>query len=599
MNNNIGSARDSFNSEAEAVKNIIYEMINTENYEAAQQILEQYILINSSDPEIDEIRKILAPTSDKHEKVGTIADDHSILRGIKTVFVLNRLIFGRVGTCDSVFRKVKLMEDVWSYTPSILTCYHNIEENKIKLWLQTADDGGVTISANTEIINVYDHFQKAYAKGLDNKAVYEKLDKHMRYVEVEDNVYDVYDGDTLIKQEHFTGYLGSLRMVCNYSAGKKATELIYDDMGYLNCVREFNDNKNSSYKISYYKTDGLLWMESFYSREETDIEEPEKMIIYDEKGCIVKEFYDRSELAVMCLEQIMPKEKLCMIVIENGLLSKIATSISADVTNFAFCEVVHSVFQRDPYNPKSKSQSFYRHLCENYPAFDGVVMLTDDAKKDFINQYGDNQNVFVIPHFYPYDIDKVDFNSRDRKKAVIIARLDPLKQIDHAINIFSLVVKKVPDANLEIYGRGDEEEALRSYIHELGVENNVFLMGFTDDPISILKTASLFIMTSLAEGYGMTLAESICNGCPAFSYDLKYGPSEIINDGKTGFLFDRFDRDGFASKIVEYFNDSELQRVMSENCYADAVKFSSSEFLTGWYDMTTAIYDRRCRVFLP
>ena len=52
-------------------------------------------------------------------------------------------------------------------------------------------------------------------------------------------------------------------------------------------------------------------------------------------------------------------------------------------------------------------------------------------------------------------------------------------------------------------------------------------------------TASL--LTSQYEGFGMTIMESIHNGCPVVSYDVRYGPSELIIDGENGLLIDAGD----------------------------------------------------------
>jgi len=382
-------------------------------------------------------------------------------------------------------------------------------------------------------------------------------------------------------------------MVRNYKDGKKIDDHIYDDWGYLNCIHEYDLLDDSVNRAKYYTTAGKLCLEAFYDHADIENDEPEKILVYDEQGKTVKECANRSELAAMCLEQIMPKEKLNIIVIEDGLLSETATLIDKTKFNLALCEVVHAVYQKDPYNPNSEPQKYYEHMCNNHAMFDGIIMLTEEAKKDFQNQYGKSNNIYVIPHFYPYEIRKVDFDSRDHKKAVIVARLDPLKQLEHAIYIFSLVVKDVPDAKLEIYGRGEEEDMLSGLIDKLRLKNNVFLMGLTDDPVSVMNSGALFIMTSLAEGYGMALIESISNGCPVFSFDIKYGPSEIVTEGRTGFLFHRSDKEGFAKKIIAFLKDPDMQRTMSKYCYADAPRFSSGLFLDRWYDMTATLYDHR------
>jgi len=219
-------------------------------------------------------------------------------------------------------------------------------------------------------------------------------------------------------------------------------------------------------------------------------------------------------------------------------------------------------------------------------------MLTEDARKDFSENYGSEENIFVIPHPYPYPIKKSDFDKRDNLTAVALARLDPFKQLHVAVEIFAVVARALPEARLEIYGRGPEEKRISALIKRLGMENNIFLMGYTDDPLAVFGTVALTMMTSSAEGFGLTVMESICNGCPAFAFDIKYGPAEIIDDGETGFLFKRFDGETYARMIYEYLKDVELQRTMSENCYAAAHRFSNEKFLENWYQMTETIYNR-------
>jgi len=594
MNECIGSTKEQFESEAASVKSIIYEIINAGNLDVALQLLEQYALLNPTDLEINEMKMLIDPEFIARSG-DDIPDKYSTLKDIETIFVMNNIVFGRIGTRDSVFRKVKMMEDAWNYKPLIMTCFHNIDHRQARLWQQTSEEGKVSLSANIQIINVFEHFQKSYVEGLVNKAVYEKKDAGLKYVMIEENVYEVYEGNNLIRQEHYTGYLNSLRMISNYQDGIKINEFVYDDWGYLNCVKEYDSEDEDIYIIKYFTTTGNLCIEAFYNHMDLITTEPEELILYDDQGGIIKHCSNRSELAAICLSQIISQDKFSMLVVEDGLFSEVVTASDANKSNRAICEVFHSVHQTDPYNANSEPQIFYKHTCENLSSFDGIVLLTEEQKKDFCNQYGNEDNIFVIPHFYPYEITKVDFNKRDHKKAVIVARLDPLKQLDHSIFIFSLVVKEVPDARLEIYGRGQDEDVLYKYIQKLGLTNNVFLMGLTDDPISVMKTASLFMLTSLVEGYGITLIESISNGCPVFSYDIKYGPAEIVDEGKTGFLFHRFDNENFASKMIDYFNDIDMQKTMSENCYVDAPGFSSNHFPDKWYNMTTTLYNRRKR----
>jgi poly(glycerol-phosphate) alpha-glucosyltransferase len=594
MDNNIGSAREQFENEAIEIRKIIYDLIGGGNIEAAEQVLDQYIKLNPIDPEIKVMREMTG-TGDKKEKekAPQLPDGYGILKNIETIFVLAGIIFKRVGSIDSALRKIKLMEDKWGYKPLVLTCVHNIENRQARMWLSTAGDNQVTINAGTRMLNVYEYFQKSYADGLENKAVYTRADDGMRYVEKEDKVYRVYDGDTLIREEFYDGYAGSLRMVSYYENGKRVSDSIYDDWGYLNYIREY-DRKNESLLVEkYYTTGGKLCIESIYKDSYEEDENPiSKLLVYNENGSIAGEYSDSAELASLCLEQIMTDDKFYVFIVEDGLMAKAVTFIDKDKKNLAKCEIVHNIFLNDAYDLSSKPQRFYKYLCENHEKFDGIIMLTDDSRKDFQKLYGKSSDIFVIPHPYPYEISRVDFNNRDTKKAVIVSRLNRVKLIDYSVDIFALVVKEVPEARLEIYGRGEEEGNLKAQIKRLGLENNVFLMGYTDDPLNVFRTAALSMMTSWAEGFGMTLMESICNGCPAFAFDIKYGPSEIIIDGQTGFLVPRFDKKLFADKMIRYFKDENKQRQMSGNCYADVSRFSTDKFLENWFNMTKTLYEQ-------
>jgi poly(glycerol-phosphate) alpha-glucosyltransferase len=430
------------------------------------------------------------------------------------------------------------------------------------------------LDADTRVINVYEYFQKTYAEGLENKAVYKEGEDEAEETDVE---------------KFYTGYMGCLRMVRYYKNGKMDKDLVYDDWGYLNYIREYSSHSEDVYSVKYYTTAGKVCLEAFFRPTNLGIEH-EKIILYNDKSEVEAECKNSAELAALCLERIMSDDKFYILVIEDGLMSKAAAMINDNKKNAAKCIVVHNIFLNDAYKPESGAQTYYKYLCENHDKFDGIIMLTEDAREDFKKLYGRKNGMFVVPHPYPYEINPVEFRQRDNKKAVVVARLDPFKQIHLAVEVFALVVRELPDAKLEIYGRGPEEERIRGIIKKHRLENNVFLMGYTDEPLGVFNTAVLSMMTSRAEGFGLTLMESICNGCPAFAYDIKYGPAEIIKDGETGFLFPRFDAKMFASKMVAYFQDTGLQKQMSENCYAAAPGFSTDKFMENWYDLTENLY---------
>lgn len=84
---------------------------------------------------------------------------------------------------------------------------------------------------------------------------------------------------------------------------------------------------------------------------------------------------------------------------------------------------------------------------------DATVFLTQRQKEEAEAHFGPQPGYVVIPHSVPTPPPAPPV-ARDPKLVVMMARLDQQKQLDHAIDAFAQVVHEVPDARLEIYGRG-------------------------------------------------------------------------------------------------------------------------------------------------
>jgi poly(glycerol-phosphate) alpha-glucosyltransferase len=107
-------------------------------------------------------------------------------------------------------------------------------------------------------------------------------------------------------------------------------------------------------------------------------------------------------------------------------------------------------------------------------------------------------------------------------------------------------------------------------------------MGYTTDPSGVYRRASLSLLTSRYEGFGLVVAESLAHGCPVVSYDLKYGPADIIADGVDGFLVPSGDVKGLARRIVEVLSDDGLHGSLSEAALRAAARFSPDAFVARW-----------------
>ena len=87
------------------------------------------------------------------------------------------------------------------------------------------------------------------------------------------------------------------------------------------------------------------------------------------------------------------------------------------------------------------------------PAVDATVFLTHRQRAEAEAHFGPHDSYHVIPHSVP-DAAPGEPVPRDPALVVMMARLDQQKQVDHAIAAFAEVVKALPEARLDIYGRG-------------------------------------------------------------------------------------------------------------------------------------------------
>lgn len=108
-----------------------------------------------------------------------------------------------------------------------------------------------------------------------------------------------------------------------------------------------------------------------------------------------------------------------------------------------------------------------------------------------------------------------------------MGREDDVKGYWHLLKAFSLLKEELPDASLVLIGDGSFAE-YRRLAEELGIQDSVLFTGAQKNPFAYLKKASLFVMTSVLEGFPNALVEAMAVGVPVLSVNCKTGPAEIL-----------------------------------------------------------------------
>ena len=206
---------------------------------------------------------------------------------------------------------------------------------------------------------------------------------------------------------------------------------------------------------------------------------------------------------------------------------------------------------------QGKLSDFYEfHYADK--KYDRIVVLTDEDKE---TNWQGWDNVSVVPNPVSF---KCDSPSLLTEKSVIsMGRLEHVKNFTSLISAFKIVAKKHPDWILKIFGDGTLRESLQNQINESGLQNNVFLMGFSNDMESALRQSSIFAFSSLVEGFALVIVEAMECGLPAVSYQCPCGPKDIITEGKDGFLVPVNDEQMLAERICSLIENEDLRRKMA------------------------------------
>ena len=157
---------------------------------------------------------------------------------------------------------------------------------------------------------------------------------------------------------------------------------------------------------------------------------------------------------------------------------------------------------------------------------------------------------------------------------VNIARLE--KQKDHITLIKAFKnLKDKKNFKLCIVGYGSEYNNLIYLIKKYKLKERIIIIKNIKNPNLILKKSKLFILSSIYEGLGNVLIEAGLNKVPIISSNCNHGPSEILQNGKYGELFDVGDDKKLTNKIQNFiYNPKDLKR-KSLLFYKDLKKFNT------------------------
>lgn len=209
--------------------------------------------------------------------------------------------------------------------------------------------------------------------------------------------------------------------------------------------------------------------------------------------------------------------------------------------------------------------------------YDKIVVLTEADKS---GSWATWDKVVAIPNPITHATDHL--STRTEKVAVTAGRLALSKNYFSMINVWRKVVDRHPDWSLHIWGSGALQAALERHIKEMGMVGCVFLKGYSSTVTDEMAKASLFLSTSVSEGFSLATLEAMSVGIPTIVYNCPGGISHLVRDNETGYLIPMNDEAAMVDHVCRLIEDTELRRTMGEAALHESKQYHAKNIAQRW-----------------
>ena len=139
---------------------------------------------------------------------------------------------------------------------------------------------------------------------------------------------------------------------------------------------------------------------------------------------------------------------------------------------------------------------------------------------------------------------------------------------NHSVVIRALAQINDKNIHYAIAGKGGKKDDLIHLAEELGVGEQVHLLGYRTDVAELYHASDAFVFPSFREGLSVSVMESLSCGLPIVCSKIR-GNVDLVQDGVTGYWADPFDSKTFVEAITRLRDGAD----MSENCRLESQKY--------------------------
>ena len=271
------------------------------------------------------------------------------------------------------------------------------------------------------------------------------------------------------------------------------------------------------------------------------------------------------------------KEEYYDLIVCNTPMGGIITRMAAKKTRKRGTKVVYMAHGFHFYKGASKKNWLVFYPIEKYFAkkCDVVITITDEDYELASHKF---RTKVVRMHGAGVDGERHVFVSEEEKLALreelglkkedficlCVGELNDNKNQRQIVDSVPYLKEKIGGFKLLLAGNGKTKEELENQIKELGVENEVALVGYQPQIERYVRASDVVLSASKREGLPFNVVEAMLAKKPVVVSENR-GHRELVKDGETGFMTN--DKRKFEENIISLYKDKELYLQIVEKAY--------------------------------
>lgn len=268
----------------------------------------------------------------------------------------------------------------------------------------------------------------------------------------------------------------------------------------------------------------------------------------------------------------------CCVVYGHAYISFWLVIATAKISRKPLLLTTDATYFETPEGGNWKKPFKKRFLPYLYNQVADMVLVPSTASKLFIHSLGvPEERIAITPYVVDNDYiaevaQRSDRSSiradwqipEDASVVVFCAKFIPRKRPQDAIRAFATA--NIPNSYLVMVGEGPLGDSLRYEVEQLGIKDKVKFIGMVKYSYlpKVYAASDLLVFCSEHEPYGLPVNEAMICGVPAVVSDRIGARYDLVESGKTGFVYPCGNVDALAAILKDSLNNRETLKQMGE-----------------------------------